>query len=103
MQKKNKYLGFRISYTDYMKTIEVAQNAGVSITDFVKSILLPVINGKDFKQPLKDENDTPKIMDNSKPFLKEKQNIIPVGTFSNNDLVALKQKEKIYIQKLKSM
>ncbi len=48
--RKNKYLGFRIGFNDYVKTIEMAQRSGVSITDFILSILLPKINNTDVKQ-----------------------------------------------------
>lgn len=46
MDRKTKYLGFRLHFNDYVKTIEAAQKAGVSITDFILSLLSQKINQK---------------------------------------------------------
>ena len=93
IERKNKYLGFRIGYADYMQTLEAAGRSGVSVTDFILSVLLPAINKFDKKI----------IIDNNELFTKEEKNIIPVKTIPNDTLEALKQKEKMYIQKLKSI
>lgn len=44
LERKNKYLGFRIAHADYMQTLQVAERLGVSISDFILSALLPHIN-----------------------------------------------------------
>jgi len=41
---KKKYIGIRVSYDDYMSVITHAQNLGVTITDFLMSLILPVID-----------------------------------------------------------
>jgi len=37
--RKTKYIGFRVAYEQYIQTIQAAENAGVSITDYILSKL----------------------------------------------------------------
>lgn len=38
-ERKTKYLGFRVEYEQYIQTIQAAENAGISITDYILSKL----------------------------------------------------------------
>ena len=95
MERKNKYLGFRIGYADYMQTLEVAGRAGVSVTDFILSVLLPAINKVEGKQS--------SLTTSAKTESSTKENVSQISIMKNYDvdsLEMLKQKEKLYQQKL---
>lgn len=38
-ERKTKYLGFRVEYEQYIQTIQAAESAGISITDYILSKL----------------------------------------------------------------
>ena|ERR1700757_5326774 len=110
-QRKDKYLGFRIAYPDYMQVLEVTNRLGVSITDFILSLLLPAINKTSINQvektePVKESIIENKI-DNTESILEEKEaDIIPLKLMLRNDddiIEALKIKAKTYHQKLKNL
>ncbi len=46
---KRKFIGFRLSYLNYLRIIHSAQQAGVSISDFIISNLLPLIDKNEIK------------------------------------------------------
>jgi hypothetical protein len=102
MEKKNKFLGFRVSYSDYMLTLQESERLGVSITDFLSSILLKQINKTDTKQPI--ETETTKEQINNKSELKiGKEAVKNKASPNNKDLEEIEEKIKKYNNKLKSI
>ena len=102
MEKKNKYIGFRIGYTDYMLTLQAAEQVGVSITDYLLSILLPQINKSTVKQPV--ETETTKEQTSNKSELKTGKEAVKNKVVSNNkNLEEIEEKIKKYNVKLNSI
>lgn len=99
MESKNKYIGFRLTYADYMSTIETAGRLNVSVSDFILSVLLPAINKDEAKLV---HQEVPTMI---KLPLQKEQNITPTKStvHTDNTLELLIQKEKTYQQKLKSI
>jgi|GEM_PF-5784931 len=102
MEKKNKFLGFRISYTDYMLTLQSAEQLGVTVSDFILSILLPKINPIDVKQSVQSDNKPGQV--NDEPESNVRKEVSQKKLKSNEkELIELEEKIKKYTNKLKTI
>lgn len=57
---KNKYIGFRLPFNQYIQVIKTAQESGVSISDYILSLLTPSINRADSPPVVKSINSVKK-------------------------------------------
>ena len=61
--RKDKFIGFRLNWDSYLSAITTAQQRGVSVSDLMLSLLIPVISNNapviDVKQNVKHLSTTP--------------------------------------------
>jgi len=57
-ERKNKFVGLRMYYDDYMCLLSHTQTLGVSTTDFLMSLILPAISAADKQVKSAIEKDT---------------------------------------------
>lgn len=100
-ERKNKYIGFRIAFNDYLRIAELCNKNNLTITDFILSAVYPAIEKiyltpvkQSVKQDVKQEN-------NNVPTIHSKTEKKPNATIE-----ALRAKEKtinLKLQQLKSI
>ena len=90
MHVKNKFIGFRLSFENYLKTISLAERLGVSISDLVLSSLLPEINKQEnilyFTKPVEQNGNAEKHITDlpeREPDSSNKEDIAVVAPLNN--------------------
>ena len=99
---KSKFVGFRLAYSDWMRLMQLTSSMNLSITDFMHSLILPVLNqypllGTNFK-PENNSVQYPEMKKdipvNTKPRTTVNEKSLPEKKLFNDDILLTELKLK---------